>query len=455
MLHLPSLIRRPSSELTTLTGPISAFESETQAMMLKILPRRQYGITHVIVAMLTLAVILMAFAKLDRVVTSTGHIVTTQGSVFVQPFDRAIVKDIAVATGDIVTKGQVLAHLDPTFAAADLTRVTEKLQSDQALVERLTAERDGKPYEPVNPNPAQLLQESLWRQRQSEYQQNIAGFAAKISGAQSTIAGAQRDIELYGERLKHAKTIEEMHKTLEDRGYGSKLNSVLAEDSRTDISRLLAEAQSQELQARHTLDSANADRGVFIGKWQDDLSTALVTAQNDLSQTQGDMAKASKIHDLITLTAPEDAIVLKIGEASPGSVVSEGSTEPLFTLVPLNGALEAEVELNSQDIGFVLPGDHVNIKLDAYPYIRHGTISGTIKTISEGSFTVGLNKESRTPYFKARIQIDDTNLRSVPKTFRLVPGMTLSGDVIVGHRTMLSYLVEGGLRTGSEAMREP
>jgi hypothetical protein len=33
--------------------------------------------------------------------------------------------------------------------------------------------------------------------------------------------------------------------------------------------------------------------------------------------------------------------------------------------------------------------------------------------------------------------------------------MTLSGDVLVGRRTIMSYLVEGGLRTGSEAMREP
>jgi hemolysin D len=36
-----------------------------------------------------------------------------------------------------------------------------------------------------------------------------------------------------------------------------------------------------------------------------------------------------------------------------------------------------------------------------------------------------------------------------------VPGMTLTGDIKVGHRTLMSYLVDGALRTGSEAMREP
>ncbi len=88
MPHLPSLIRRPAPE-AALTGPISAFESETQSVMQKVMPRRLYAVSHVIVAMLTLAVILMSFAKLDRVVASNGRIITKEGSLFVQPLDRA------------------------------------------------------------------------------------------------------------------------------------------------------------------------------------------------------------------------------------------------------------------------------------------------------------------------------------------------------------------------------
>jgi hypothetical protein len=32
--------------------------------------------------------------------------------------------------------------------------------------------------------------------------------------------------------------------------------------------------------------------------------------------------------------------------------------------------------------------------------------------------------------------------------------MTLQGDILIGRRTILSYVIEGALRTGSEAMRE-
>jgi len=31
----------------------------------------------------------------------------------------------------------------------------------------------------------------------------------------------------------------------------------------------------------------------------------------------------------------------------------------------------------------------------------------------------------------------------------------LTGDILIGHRTMLSYLLSGAQRAGAEAMREP
>jgi hypothetical protein len=96
----------------------------------------------------------------------------------------------------------------------------------------------------------------------------------------------------------------------------------------------------------------------------------------------------------------------------------------------------------------------VRIKLDAYKFTSHGTAKGVIKTISEGSFTQADNGQTRAPFFKVRVAFTDVHLRNVPATFRLIPGMTMQGEVIVGRRTIMSYLLEGALRTGSEAMRE-
>ncbi len=130
--------------------------------------------------------------------------------------------------------------------------------------------------------------------------------------------------------------------------------------------------------------------------------------------------------------------------------------EPLFTLVPFDAPVEADVNVSTQDIGFIkCRGSSATIKLDAYVFLRHGTANGVVKSISEGSFTVDDNGTPTDPYFKVRVTIKDTKMRNVPADFRLIPGMTLVGDILVDKRTMLSYLVEGAIRTGSEAMREP
>lgn len=101
------------------------------------------------------------------------------------------------------------------------------------------------------------------------------------------------------------------------------------------------------------------------------------------------------------------------------------------------------------------PGDPVRLKLDAYKFILHGTAEGVVKSISAGSFSLDQNNQPTDPYFKVRVKVTKARLHNVPKDFRLLPGMTLVGDINVGSRTIMSYILEGALRTGREAMREP
>jgi len=228
------------------------------------------------------------------------------------------------------------------------------------------------------------------------------------------------------------------------------------------MSRLLADAQNQASQYRQLVASLKAQRESYIHKWHSDTASQLVLDRNDLDVTRDALEKAQKLQDLTSLDAPVDAVVLKVGKVSQGSVAPGGGQDsalpgqdPLFTLVPLDVPVDAEINILSQDVSFIRVGDPVTLKLDAYPFIRHGTVSGVVKTISEGSFTTDQNNTPVPPYFKLRVTITGVHMRSVPRDFRLIPGMTVVGDVLVGRRTIMSYLIEGALRTGSEAMREP
>jgi HlyD family type I secretion membrane fusion protein len=446
-----------SQRTDLIAHPISAFESETQGVIQQTSPYSEHAILHVLGGMIFLALALTAVVKLDRVVTSSGRIMPSQGSIFVQPLDGGLVTSIQVHPGDVVRKGQVLATFDPTLAQADLKQLQHKKASGDALVARLKAEQAGQPYV-ANPNdPDSVLQAAIWTERQAEYRQSVSDFDARIRSDAWVIERSTADATAYRQRLDLARQVEQSHLELQRRGFGSRMTLLSATDNRVEVERMLSESQNSAAGSQNDLASLKAQRAVYIGKWRDDVATQLVTAQNDLSDTVQSLAKASKITDLSRVVAPEDAVVLKVGKASVGSVIDSttNATEPLFTLTPLGGTLEAEVRIAAKDVGFIRVGDRVRIKLDAYRFTSHGAAAGVIKTISEGSFTTSDDGQIVAPYYKALVTITDARLRNVPANFRLIPGLTVVGDVVVGRRTILSYLIEGALRTGSEAMREP
>jgi hemolysin D len=451
---LPRLRRPPSDKLPALIG---AFESETQSVIAKVAPYSDRAILHCLAILLVIAIVLMSVLRLDRVVVATGRIVPTAGSLYVQPLDRAIVRSIAVRVGDVVRKGQVLAVLDPTFAGADAMNLQNKRTSDTAVVARLESEAANVAFTPKTTDPYQTLQLAAWRQRQTAYRQSLNDFDARIASGSTATARSAEDARNYEQHLQIASDLEHRMVDLEASGYGATIKTLSARDTRIDAARQLAESQSQAVQARHEVAALRAQRAVFITKWRDDIASALVLARNDLNASTEDLVKANRIRDLTTVVAPADGVVLKIGTASVGSVVdtTQNAIQPLFTLTPLAGPLEADVDIPAGDIGFVKQGDKVRIKLDAYRFLQHGTADGVVKTISEGSFTTDADQQRTPTHFTARVAFTKVNLRNTPKGFRLIPGMTLQGDILIGSRTIMSYILEGALRTGNEAMREP
>jgi HlyD family secretion protein len=155
----------------------------------------------------------------------------------------------------------------------------------------------------------------------------------------------------------------------------------------------------------------------------------------------------------VVLTAPVDGVVLDIAKLSPGSIAR--AAETFFTLVPLQGVMEAEVRIDAADVGYVRLGDPVHLKLDAYPFQKHGTIDGTVRTISEDAFKRdSVGKTGTDAYYMSRINMTGT-LGNMTEGARLLPGMTLTAEVVVGQRSVLSYLAWPLTKGMTEAVREP
>jgi HlyD family secretion protein len=125
-----------------------------------------------------------------------------------------------------------------------------------------------------------------------------------------------------------------------------------------------------------------------------------------------------------------------------------------------------EANILGHDGGFVQARATVAVKFDTFPFSQYGLAYGTVRTISADSFTgqddgkarpgpVPAKADSAEPFYRSRITIDDVRLHSVPPGFRIVPGMPVTADIMIGKRTVLTYLLGRILPVASEAMREP
>ena len=409
-------------------------------------------------ALLACAVILIV-ARVDRVITSTGgRIVSVDAPLVLQALDPSIVKSIDVREGEVVEKGQQLATLDPTFAAADVNQLQQQIDSLNAQIARDEAELAGAVFDPPPSTDPEVLkyeslQKKLFDQRAAQYSAQLDSFDQKIALTQATINKYQNDESRYKEHVQIASQIEGMRSTLLQHGNESLLNMLGSTDAKVEAIRTMEFDHNSLVEAQHQLASLRADRAASIEQWFSGISQDLITARNGRDGARAQLEKATKHQDLVRLAAAERSMVLSLAKVSVGSVLKEGDT--LLTLAPMNAPVEAEVQVASRDVGFIRPWDPVTMKIDAFNFAEHGTVEGKVKWISEDAFTTDDNGAATPAYYRVRVSVTAIKLIDVPSTFRLVPGMTLVADVKVGTRALGAYLIGSMIHGLGEAMREP
>jgi membrane fusion protein, hemolysin D len=439
---------------------VRQFQSEIDAIRHAEEPLSVRATMFVFVAAVVVGALILTLARVDRVVSSTaGKIVSVDEPLALQALDPSIVKSIDVREGEVVEKGRQLATLDPTFVAADVNQLQQQIDSLNAQITRDEAELAHQ--EPIFPRSAapslqryETLQKELFDQRAAQYAAQLESFDQKVALTQATIEKYQNDETRYRERLGIASEVETMRDTLAQHGNESRLNLLGSMDAKVEALRTMEFGHNSLIEAQHQLDGYKADRAAFVQQWFSQISQDLITARNSRDAAISQLEKAAKHRDLVRLTAPERAMVLALPKGvSVGSVLKEGDT--LMTLAPMNAPVEAEIEVASRDVGFIRPGDPATIKIDAFNFAEHGTVEGKVKWISEDAFTTDDNGVAAPAYYRVRVTITAIKLIDVPSTFRLIPGMTLVGDVKVGTRALGAYLVGGIIHGVGEAMREP
>lgn len=108
-------------------------------------------ILYALLALVASAILWASLSRMDKLVVGTGRLVTPLPNLVVQPLEPAILKTIDVRVGQIVTKGSVLATLDPTFTAADAGQLGSRGETLSIQARRLESELAGATPAPLGP----------------------------------------------------------------------------------------------------------------------------------------------------------------------------------------------------------------------------------------------------------------------------------------------------------------
>lgn len=416
---------------------------------------------HVLAAAFFTFVLWASLSHVEKIVVAKGRLVSPRGNLVLQPLETSIVQKIEVRVGQVVKKGQLLATLDPTFTGADDAQLRARLQSLDTQIADLRAELGGKPGARAVPGQSarsdadQLLQAQLSSERQANFSAQQSKMEQNIARLQAGLETNRRDQVILAQRVRALREVEAMQEQLMAEQFGAKMHLLEARDRRLGVERDMIMQQNKLQELERELASAQAERAAFGKSWRQKSMEDLLAATRDRDGVSEQLAKADKRHQLVQLLAPADAVVLEIGKISTGSVVREA--EAMFTLVPLGAELEAEVQIDSLDIGYIKAGDLAHLKVDAFSFQQHGALDGKVRTISSDAFRreQASTGQGLDAYYVSRISLGDGKLKHMAPGARLLPGMTLSAEVVVGHRSVMSYLLWPLTKALDESIREP
>ncbi len=422
-----------------------------------------------LLCLLAVLLIWSCLAKVDVAAVAPGKVVPEGKVKLLHATEIALVRAIHVRDGQRVKAGELLLELDNTINLAEHKAVTHKLIQLRLEMERMQSTLEER--EPVFDVPGALpesiqAQRSLFnaqrhahqaraaeaeRNRQHRLMQETAA-TALITKLEANLASAQERVERVrpyaGESISQFEYLR-----LQDNA--SSLASELASQ------RAAAKAARQEhLAAQQRLEFMQAEHRSSLLAQVQEKQALMVAAQSD--QARIEQLLAQKV-----LRAPVDGQVQSLSVNTLGGVVMPGQV--IVTIVPDNMPLMIEAALSNEDAGFVHVGQHVDIKVDAFPYQQYGSLSGEVTWISpdaELRAPAGIDPATASKgmdmsalplkgslVYRLHIKPHSTALMRNGLSHPVIAGMSVQADIVTDRRRVIDFLLGPIIKNLDEGLK--
>lgn len=411
-----------------------------------------------IMAFAALTLLWACVGEIDVVATASGKIVPSGKSKVIQPSEVAVVKAIHVYDGQQVKVGDLLIELDTSMTGADVERLNSDLLAAQVDSARSQALLDAIQHNHAPTSLAQLIpqasaEQQLAAQRwlqgqylelQSTLEQSAAAIeqrTAEIQAAQSTVASLELSLPITRELAAD-------YKRLLERQFVAKHAYLEKEQIRLDQERELSIQQSRVRELSAAKKAAQSQQNSVIAQTR----RAMLDLQHESEQRAAaltqELKKAQQRDSLMRLTAPVDGTVQQLAIHTNGGVVTEA--QPLMVIVPSDQPVEVEAMLENKDIGFVRPGQTVEIKVETFSFTKYGVVDGIVQSISNDA----IEDERLGLVYSARIQLKKNTIQVGENLIALSPGMAVRAEVKTDKRKVIDYFLSPLKQYTAESLSE-
>ena len=422
------------------------------------LKRGPHWLLAAIIGFFAVAVVWAWLSQIDEIARGDCKVITASQTQYVQNLEGGIIDKILVREGDTVKKGQVLFQLDRTRFASAYREGYQGELGLRAKVARLTAEVKGTQLK----MPAEVVKgaRALADAETAVYRAHINDLAARNAVLKTQLE--QRTQELAELRSKRERTREQLEILKQEIAITAPM---VKEGAVSEVELLRLQRESTRLRGEldgATLAIPRAQSAIeeVKRKMQDNESQFRSQAANELSAARGELAKVAEavpgLQDKMARTlvrSPVNGVVKTIANKTPGGVVQPGT--PMAEIVAVEDSLLIEVRIRPQDIAFVKVGQKATVKLAAYDYSIYGGMEGKLVYVSADSIQPqtqsGVASE---PYYIAHVRTTKPGIEYRGKLLPVIPGMTGRVDVLIGHRSVLHYLLKPINKTLETALTE-
>lgn len=396
------------------------------------------------------------FAMLDEVVRGEGKVIPSSQVQVVQNLEGGIVKEIRVGEGDLVNRGDVLLVIDDTRFDSSLQESRLRTLSLQAKSLRLQAEADG--LEAMPQLPAEITtalpqiaeqEQKLFAERRSELAANHAILDEQMVQKRQAIAELASRSKRLGRSLALADRELKVTRPLRDQGAVSEVEILRLQRQVNDLRGDLDEAKLGIPRLEAELAEAE-QRGVELdASFRKEARAELNEVSTELSAlSAGNVALEDRVRRT-QVRSPIRGVIKSLQVRTIGGVVQPGMD--LVEIVPIGDNLLVEAKVKPQDIAFLRPDLPAKVKLTAYDFAVYGGLDAQVEHISADTFV----EDDGSPYYLVRVRAREPALVRDGKAYAIMPGMTAQVDILVGEKTVLSYLLKPVLRARENALREP